>query len=295
MRMLARRILFYAITALAAVTVDFMIPRVMPGNPVEALLSHMQGQVTVQNIHALEAQYGLNSSAGLWGQYTHYLANVAHGNLGLSTSSYPATVTSVIRGALPWTIGLIGMATVISFVLGTLLGVLVAWRRGSGLDRRHAERDGHHDGRGLRADGAGQGPAEGPGDLVRGAERHPAQRLRFLAGDRLCGLRRAADRDRVQLPRARLHPAAGGGRARLPAATRHLPDHHVRRACREPGSGLCLPVPRSANPAGGLSDGRRHRRGRTRPRPPRHWPPRGRHSRRGHPRRRPGRLPRHPG
>ena len=134
MRMLARRILFYAITALAAVTVDFMIPRVMPGNPVEALLSHMQGQVTVQNIHALEAQYGLNSSAGLWGQYTHYLANVAHGNLGLSTSSYPATVTSVIRGALPWTIGLVGMATVISFVLGTLLGVLVAWRRGSWLD-----------------------------------------------------------------------------------------------------------------------------------------------------------------
>src|SRR6266496_389965 len=114
MRMLARRILFYAITALAAVTVDFMIPRVMPGNPVEALLSHMQGQVTVQNIHALEAQYGLNSSAGLWGQYTSYWANLAHGNLGLSTSSYPATVTSVL--------------------LGTLLGILVAWRRGSWLD-----------------------------------------------------------------------------------------------------------------------------------------------------------------
>ena len=134
MRMLARRILFYAITALAAITVDFMIPRVMPGNPVQALLSHMQGQVTTANIHALEEQYGLNSSAGLWGQYTHYLSNLAHGNLGLSTSAYPATVASVIKGALPWTIGLVGMATVISFVLGTLLGILVAWRRGSWLD-----------------------------------------------------------------------------------------------------------------------------------------------------------------
>jgi peptide/nickel transport system permease protein len=57
-----------------------------------------------------------------------------HGNLGVSTSYYPSTVTSVIRSALPWTIGLVGLATVISFVLGTLLGVLVAWRRGTWLD-----------------------------------------------------------------------------------------------------------------------------------------------------------------
>ena len=52
----------------------------------------------------------------------------------MSTSYYPSTVTSVIRSALPWTLGLVGVATVISFVLGTLLGILVAWRRGTWLD-----------------------------------------------------------------------------------------------------------------------------------------------------------------
>ena len=60
--------------------------------------------------------------------------NLLHGNLGVSTSYYPSTVSSVIRSALPWTLGLVGVATVISFILGTLLGILVAWRRGTWLD-----------------------------------------------------------------------------------------------------------------------------------------------------------------
>ena len=85
---------------------------------------------------------------------------------------------------------------------------------GRGLDRGHAQRDGHHDGRGLRPGRAGQGPAQAPGDLVRGAQRDPAQRVRLLAGHRLRGVRRAAHRDRVQLPGPRLHPAPGGAGAR---------------------------------------------------------------------------------
>ncbi len=134
MRMIARKLGFYLLTAVLAVTVDFFIPRLMPGNPVEAILAHLQGQVTQSTIHALEAQYGLDSKTGLWGQYIHYWANMLHGNLGVSTSYYPSTVTSVIRSALPWTLGLVGTATVISFLLGTALGVLVAWRRGTWLD-----------------------------------------------------------------------------------------------------------------------------------------------------------------
>ena len=134
MRVLSRRILFYALTALAAITVNFFIPRLMPGNPVGALLARMQNQVTTGTIKSLDAQFGLNTKEGLLGQYLHYLNNVLHGNLGISTGNYPSTVTSVIRGALPWTLGLVGVATVISFVLGTLLGVVVAWRRGSWLD-----------------------------------------------------------------------------------------------------------------------------------------------------------------
>ncbi|HJY70328.1 MAG TPA: ABC transporter permease, partial [Streptosporangiaceae bacterium] len=134
MRVLSRRILFYALTALVAITVDFLIPRLMPGNPVEALLARLQSQVTTGTIKSLEAQFGLNTREGLWGQYVHYLNNIVHGNLGISTGYYPSTVASVIRGGLPWTLALVGIATIISFVLGTALGVLVAWRRGSWLD-----------------------------------------------------------------------------------------------------------------------------------------------------------------
>jgi peptide/nickel transport system permease protein len=134
-RVISRRIGFYLITAIAAITVDFLIPRVMPGNPVEAVLAKMQGQVvTKATLHALELQFGSNTSEGLWGQYLHYWSNLLHGNLGISTSNGLVPVTTVIRGALPWTIGLVGTATVISFILGTLLGVLVAWRRGGWLD-----------------------------------------------------------------------------------------------------------------------------------------------------------------
>jgi peptide/nickel transport system permease protein len=134
MRVLTRRIVFYLLTALAAITVDFLIPRLMPGNPVQAILARLQNQVTTGTIKSLEAQFGLSTREGLWGQYVHYLNNVVHGNLGVSTGYYPSTVSGVIRGGLPWTLGLVGTATVISFVLGTALGIAVGWRRGSWLD-----------------------------------------------------------------------------------------------------------------------------------------------------------------
>ncbi len=109
MRVISRRIGFYLITAIAAVTVDFFIPRVMPGNPVDAVLAKMQGQVITQaTLRALELQFGSNTREGLWGQYLHYWSNLLHGNLGVSTSNGIVPVTTVIRGALPWTLGLVG-------------------------------------------------------------------------------------------------------------------------------------------------------------------------------------------
>lgn len=134
MRLIARRIVLYALTALVAITVNFFIPRLMPGNPVEVAIGHMQARVTPGTIKALDLQYGINTKLGLVGQYVNYLDQLIHGNLGISFSSYPATVVSVIRSALPWTVGLVGMATIISFALGTLLGIAAAWRRGSWLD-----------------------------------------------------------------------------------------------------------------------------------------------------------------
>ncbi|HUC56662.1 MAG TPA: ABC transporter permease [Streptosporangiaceae bacterium] len=134
MRLIVRRLTLYLLTAIVAITVNFFIPRLMPGNPVEAAIGHMQSQVTPATIKALDLQYGINTKVGLAGQYFHYWGQLFHGNLGISFSAYPATVTSVIRAALPWTIGLVGMATIISFVAGTLVGIAAAWRRGSWLD-----------------------------------------------------------------------------------------------------------------------------------------------------------------
>jgi peptide/nickel transport system permease protein len=134
MRTITRRMAFYVITAIVAITINFFIPRLMPGNPALAVLGRVQAQESRQAIAALELQYGVQTKTGLWGQYVEYWIRLLHGNLGTSLNSYPASVDSLIRAALPWTVALVGTATVISFVLGTLLGVAAAWRRGSWLD-----------------------------------------------------------------------------------------------------------------------------------------------------------------
>ena len=92
MRVIGRRLVFYLITALAAITVNFFIPRLMPGNPVEAILARLQGQITPGTIKSLETQFGVQTREGVFGQYLHYLNNILHGNLGISTSYYPSTV-----------------------------------------------------------------------------------------------------------------------------------------------------------------------------------------------------------
>lgn len=131
MPLLARRLGFYVLTAAVAVTLDFFIPHLVPGNPVEAVVASKAGQIPPSAVDSLYAQFGIDTKSGLWGQYLHYWNMLLHGNLGLSISQYPATVVDVIRGALFWTIALVGTATVISFVLGTLIGTLVAWHRSS--------------------------------------------------------------------------------------------------------------------------------------------------------------------
>ena len=134
-RMLARKLPFYALTFVIAITIDFFIPRLMPGNALDAVLAKAGSQMgSPQALHALEKLYGIDNPAGLPTQYAQFWESLAHGNLGISTSSYPTPVTSVIATALPWTVALVGAATVISFVLGTGIGILVAWRRGTWLD-----------------------------------------------------------------------------------------------------------------------------------------------------------------
>ena len=134
MSFISRRVAFYAIAAWVAITVNFAIPRVMPGNAIDAMLAKFP-TLNANSLHALQAEFGTHTHGSLISQYVSYLGDLAHGNLGLSLSQYPAKVTTIIAQTLPWTLVLVGMATIISFALGTLLGILSAWRRGGWLDR----------------------------------------------------------------------------------------------------------------------------------------------------------------
>jgi peptide/nickel transport system permease protein len=134
MAFIARRISFYVAAIWAAVTINFLIPRVMPGNAVTSVLGRFQN-LTPAVVKSLEIEFGLHPKGSLFTQYLQYWNNVLHFNLGVSTSEYPTHVSTIIGQTLPWTLALVGVATVLSFAIGTLLGVFAAWRRGGWLDR----------------------------------------------------------------------------------------------------------------------------------------------------------------
>src|ERR1700733_13091126 len=131
---IGRRLAFYAVAAWVAITINFAIPRVLPGNAVDRLLAKYP-TLDANSLGAPPAEFGTHTPGSLISQCFTYLGDLAHGNLGTSVNLYPAKVTTVIAQTLPWTVILVGTATIISFLLGTLLGILAAWRRGGWLDR----------------------------------------------------------------------------------------------------------------------------------------------------------------
>ncbi|MGO2541278.1 ABC transporter permease [Specibacter sp. AOP5-B1-6] len=136
MRFYLQKLVFYVVALWAALTLNFFLPRWMPGNPVDILISKLaaKGPVSASTRHALELLLGTNSDQPVPVQYLNYLGSVFRGDLGVSVTYFPANVTEIIGQSLPWTVGLIGIATVISFVIGILLGQLAGWKRGSWLD-----------------------------------------------------------------------------------------------------------------------------------------------------------------
>jgi hypothetical protein len=133
MRLIGRRLALYALTFWVAITVNFLLPHFMPGNPLQTMIgklhwsSHPCGDQGNRTVSRRRAQPSLLS------QYFTYLGQLAHGNLGVSiTLSSP--VIGILRAAVPWTIGLIGVSLIISFFVGTLCGALLGWTRGSRLD-----------------------------------------------------------------------------------------------------------------------------------------------------------------
>ena len=131
---LVRRLEFFAITLWAALTLNFIIPRVMPGSPAEAMLARFHGRASPQAVKTIELALGFHTNESIVQQYGEYLWNTLHLNLGTSLSYFPLSVNQSIMFGLWWTVGLVAVSTVIAFILGTLIGMVSAWRRGGWLD-----------------------------------------------------------------------------------------------------------------------------------------------------------------
>jgi peptide/nickel transport system permease protein len=136
MRYVIRRLSVYLLAIWAAVTVNFFLPRLAPGNPAEAVFYRLaqSGPVNPSELKALEIEFGVNTTDPIWVQYFKYLNNLLHGNLGVSTSAFPNSVGSIIHQNIGWTLVLLTVSVVLSFTLGSLIGVFMAWKRGTALD-----------------------------------------------------------------------------------------------------------------------------------------------------------------
>ncbi|WP_400994894.1 ABC transporter permease [Agromyces sp. GXQ0307] len=132
-RFLGGRAAFYLFTLWAAITINFFLPRMMKGDAVTQYLSRNRN-VSPEAADALRSLLGLDTDKSLWQQYVDYWALLLRGDLGVSLLHGLRPVTEVIAGSLPWTIGLVGFATIVSFAIGTIGGAIVGWRRGSRLD-----------------------------------------------------------------------------------------------------------------------------------------------------------------
>jgi peptide/nickel transport system permease protein len=135
MRFVFRRLGFFLLTLWVALTLNFLLPRLMPGNPALSIISKFRGGISPQAVKVLEAQFGIATHQNMLVQYLDYLRNVATFKFGVSLTTQPgASVGRIVFDAIPWTLGLVGLTTVLAFVLGTGIGILAGWRRGGRLD-----------------------------------------------------------------------------------------------------------------------------------------------------------------
>jgi peptide/nickel transport system permease protein len=133
-KFILRRLVFYLAAAWVALTLNFFIPRAMPGNAVEAIMSKFPS-LQPSAYRALEAMLGVGHPGSLWNQYWAYLDDVVHLNFGTDVMEYPAQVSTLLAQTIPWTLTLVGTATVIAFFVGTGLGIAAGWRHGGWLER----------------------------------------------------------------------------------------------------------------------------------------------------------------
>jgi peptide/nickel transport system permease protein len=135
-RYLIRKTVLFVVTLWAAITLNFALPRLMPGSPVDAALGKLASAgvpITNAERNAIQVELGV-PHANWFVQYGDYLRNIFTFRFGTSYSFPTQTVASTIGKALPWTLILVGVTTIVAFIIGTLLGVYAGWRRGSRTD-----------------------------------------------------------------------------------------------------------------------------------------------------------------
>ena len=130
---LASRLGFYLIAAFAALTLNFIIPRLMPGAPASIIFARFKGKLKPEAIDAMRQSFGLTDDPMLV-QYFSYLKGILQGDFGTSIAYFPEPVSAIIGSGLYWTLFLAGCSLVISFTIGTVLGIIIAWNRTGKMD-----------------------------------------------------------------------------------------------------------------------------------------------------------------
>ena len=129
---LIRRLGIWLLTIWVAATIIWIIPRLAPGDPIEAMVGDMASAgANVEGADAIieefRSRFGLDDPILV--QYVKYLASLIRFDLGLSISAFPTPVSSIIARALPWTVGLLVLAMTITFLIGNFLGAIMVWTK----------------------------------------------------------------------------------------------------------------------------------------------------------------------
>ncbi|MEY3989028.1 MAG: hypothetical protein RI985_109 [Chloroflexota bacterium] len=136
LRLILRRLAFLLMVVWAASTITFFIPRMSDRNPIRERFAELArtGGFSASDLEVIVASY--NKKFGLdkplWEQYFDYIGSVARLDLGVSLNRFPKTVLEIIYESLPWTIVLLFVSAILSFVIGNLLGAIAAWPKSPG-------------------------------------------------------------------------------------------------------------------------------------------------------------------
>lgn len=134
MAFILRRLVFYAVAIFVAITFNFIMPRLMPGDPVDAMFAAAGGKLPPETLAAYQEMLGF-VDAPLWQQYLQYLKSVVTFDLGPSIMLFPTPVTQVLSNTLPWTVFLAGTATILAIFIGCFIGLYASYNRGGFIDK----------------------------------------------------------------------------------------------------------------------------------------------------------------